>query len=98
MTVKGMENNPQVSKQAAGLSMEPGNQRTMPRPYILAHNDKWFIFLGCTLVALCTTKAEALELQREWIRKSQAVNTIDEIYVMPTLPDRPTALLENGNN
>ena len=49
-------------------------------------------------MALCTTKAEALELQREWIRKSQSMTGLDDIYVMPTLPDRPTALLENGNN
>jgi hypothetical protein len=73
----------------------------MPRPYILCHNDKWFVFLGCSLVALCTSKAEALEMQREWIRKSQAIasgNGHEDPYVMPTLPDRPTMLLENGNN
>jgi len=71
----------------------------MPRPYILSHNDKWFVFLGCTLVALCTTKADALEMQREWIRKSQALSSgQDDPYVMPTLPDHPTQLLENGNN
>ena len=70
----------------------------MPRPYILCHNDKWFVFLGCSLVALCTSKAEALEMQREWIRKSQAINSNDDLYVMPTLPDRAPAMVENGNN
>lgn len=70
----------------------------MPRPYILCHNDKWFVFLGSSLVALCTSKAEALEMQRQWIRKSQALDGQDEPYVLPTLPDRPTMLLENGNN
>ena len=70
----------------------------MPRPYILSQNDKWFVFLGCSLVALCTTKAEALELQREWIRKSQSISGPEEPYFMSTLPNRPTALLENGNN
>ncbi len=80
------------------LAEDRGQESLMPRPYILSHNDKWFIFLGCTLVALCTSKAEALELQREWIRKSQSFSSLDDIYVMPTLPDRPAALLENGNN
>ena len=70
----------------------------MPRPYILCHNDKWFVFLGCSLVALCTSKAEALEMQREWIRKSQAINVNDEPFVMPELPDRTPAMVENGNN
>ncbi len=71
----------------------------MPRPYILCHNDKWFVFLGCSLVALCTSKAEALEMQREWIRKSQAIASgHEDPYLMPTLPERPTLLLENGNN
>jgi hypothetical protein len=51
------------------------------------------------LVALCTTKADALEMQREWIRKSQALSSgQDDPYVMPTLPDHPAQLLENGNN
>ena len=70
----------------------------MPRPYILCHNDKWFVFLGCSLVALCTSKAEALEMQREWIRKSQAIAAHEDPYLMPTLPDRPAVMLENGNN
>lgn len=70
----------------------------MPRPYILSHNDKWFVFLGCSLVALCTTKAEALELQRDWIRKSQSIHGHDDPYLMSTLPDHSFALLENGNN
>jgi len=71
----------------------------MPRPYILCHNDKWFVFLGCSLVALCTSKAEALELQREWIRKSQSIASgHEDPYLMPTLPDPSTMLLENGNN
>ena len=70
----------------------------MPRPYILCHNDKWFVFLGSSLVALCTSKAEALEMQREWIRKSQAITGPEEAHVMPTLPDRAPAIMENGNN
>lgn len=70
----------------------------MPRPYILSHNDKWFVFLGCSLVALCTSKAEALELQREWIRKSQSISSHEDSHLMATLPDSPLALLENGNN
>jgi hypothetical protein len=73
----------------------------MPRPYILCHNDKWFVFLGCSLVALCTSKAEALELQRDWIRKSQSIQSMsghEDPYLIPTLPDRPTLMLENGNN
>jgi hypothetical protein len=69
----------------------------MPRPYILCHNDKWFVFLGCSLVALCTSKAEALEMQREWIRKSQSIGT-EEPIVLPTLPERSTMMVENGNN
>lgn len=70
----------------------------MPRPYILCHNDKWFVFLGCSLVALCTSKSEALEMQREWIRKSQSLDGPEETYLLPTLPDRSTVMLENGNN
>lgn len=70
----------------------------MPRPYILCHNDKWFVFLGCSLVALCTSKAEALEMQREWIRKSQAIAAGDEPFLMPTLPERSAVVAENGNN
>jgi hypothetical protein len=69
----------------------------MPRPYILCHNDKWFVFLGCSLVALCTSKAEALEMQREWIRKSQSI-TQEDPFLMPTLPDRAPMMVENGNN
>jgi len=72
----------------------------MPRPYILSHNDKWFVFLGCSLVALCTSKAEALELQREWIRKSQSISgpVHEDPYLIPTLPDHSSMILENGNN
>ena len=70
----------------------------MPRPYILSQNDKWFVFLGCSLVAFCTSKAEALELQRQWIRKSQSIGGLEDPYVISTLPDHSTALLENGNN
>jgi hypothetical protein len=70
----------------------------MPRPYILCHNDKWFVFLGCSLVALCTSKAEALEMQREWIRKSQSLTGQDDPYLMPTLPERTAVMVENGNN
>jgi hypothetical protein len=68
----------------------------MPRPYILSHNDKWFVFLGCTLVSLCTSKEDALSMQREWIRKNQAGSALDEF--MPTLPDRSPAIMENGSN
>jgi hypothetical protein len=50
------------------------------------------------LVALCTSKAEALEMQREWIRKSQSITANDDPYLMAALPDRAPALLENGNN
>lgn len=73
----------------------------MPRPYILCHNDKWFVFLGCSLVALCTSKAEALEMQREWIRKSQSIanpGQQDDSFAIAALPDRSAAMLENGNN
>jgi hypothetical protein len=68
-----------------------------PRPYILSHNDKWFVFLGCTLVALCTSKEEALVMQREWIRKSQAVGNGDDAVALPTLPERGAPVMENGN-
>ncbi len=71
----------------------------MPRPYILAHNDKWFVFLGCALVALCTTKNEALEIQRQWIRKSQALtNTLEDSLPLTRLPERSAQLMENGAN
>ena len=69
----------------------------MPRPYILSHNDKWFVFLGCALVALCTSKEDALVIQREWIRKSQALSsTIEDALPFNLLPER-SPLLENGN-
>lgn len=73
----------------------------MPRPYILCHNDKWFVFLGCSLVALCTSKAEALEMQREWIRKSQSIANLgqqEDPYAISALPDRAAVMVENGNN
>lgn len=73
----------------------------MPRPYILCHNDKWFVFLGCSLVALCTSKAEALEMQREWIRKSQSIanpGQQEDPYAISALPDRASVMVENGNN
>ena len=69
----------------------------MPRPYILAHNYKWFVFVGCSLIALCTTKAEALEVQRDWIRKGQAAD-LDALLPSVTLPDRNPTVLENGVN
>ncbi|HXF60866.1 MAG TPA: hypothetical protein VNK95_04575 [Caldilineaceae bacterium] len=68
----------------------------MPRPYILSHNDKWFVFLGCTLVALCTSKEEALVVQREWIRRSQSLASGEEMTV-GALPERAPAVMENGN-
>lgn len=71
----------------------------MPRPYILAHNDKWFVFLGSALVALCTTKSEALEIQRQWIRKSQALaNTLEDTLPLSHLPERVAQMMENGSN
>lgn len=73
----------------------------MPRPYILCHNDKWFVFLGCSLVALCTSKAEALEMQREWIRKSQSIANLgqqEDPYILSSLPERSAVVAENGNN
>jgi hypothetical protein len=69
----------------------------MPRPYILSHNDKWFVFLGCTLVALCITKEEALTVQREWIRKSQLLGSNDEM-AMGNLSDLAPIVMENGNS
>jgi hypothetical protein len=69
----------------------------MPRPYILAHNDKWFVFVGCSLIALCTTKIEALEVQRDWIRKGQAAD-LDALLPTVMLPDRSPTVLENGVN
>ena len=69
----------------------------MPRPYILAHNDKWFVFVGCALIALCTTKAEALEVQRDWIRRGQAAD-LDALLPAVALPDRNPTVLENGVN
>jgi hypothetical protein len=69
----------------------------MPRPYILSHNDKWFVFLGCTLVALCISKEEALTVQREWIRKSQALSNGDEMTV-GNLTDLAPIVMENGNS
>jgi hypothetical protein len=68
----------------------------MPRPYILSHNDKWFVFLGCTLVALCTSKEEALTVQRDWIRKSQSAATTEEALALAYLPER-ALVTENGN-
>lgn len=71
----------------------------MPRPYILSHNDKWFVFLGCALVALCTSKEEALEIQRDWIRKSQALTSnLDEPLSLPSMAERSMSLTENGNS
>lgn len=71
----------------------------MPRPYILAHNDKWFVFLGCALVALCTAKSEALEIQRQWIRKSQALaNSLEDTLPLTHLPERVAQITENGSN
>jgi hypothetical protein len=32
------------------------------------------------------------------LRKSQSINGNEEPYMIPALPDRPTMLLENGNN
>lgn len=69
----------------------------MPRPYILSHNDKWFVFLGCALVALCTSKEEALEVQREWIRRSQALSSGQEEVISPPPNGRIMTLAENGN-
>lgn len=70
----------------------------MPRPYILSHNDKWFVFLGCALVALCTSKEEALEVQRDWIRRSQALlGNMDETIATPPLAERSQSMTENGN-
>ncbi len=69
----------------------------MARPYILAHNDKWFVFLGCTLVALCTSKEDALAVQREWIRRGQDWDPVHEPMPVVTLPERAPAVTENGN-
>jgi hypothetical protein len=69
----------------------------MPRPYILSHNDKWFVFLGCALVALCTSKEEALEVQREWIRRSQALNSGQDEAILQPPTGRIMTLAENGN-
>ncbi len=69
----------------------------MPRPYILSHNDKWFVFLGCALVALCTTKEEALEVQREWIRRSQSLSSGTDEIISPPPSGRVMTLAENGN-
>ena len=67
----------------------------MPRPYILSHNDKWFVFAGCTLIALCTTKSEALDIQREWVRRGQAAE-LEDLLPAVSLPDRNPTVLENG--
>ena len=67
----------------------------MPRPYILSHNDKWFVFVGCTLIALCTTKSEALDIQREWVRRGQAAE-LEALLPAVSLPDRNPTVLENG--
>lgn len=67
----------------------------MARPYILAHNDKWFVFLGCTLVALCTSKGDALAIQREWIRRGHEWEAADGLLPL-ALPERVPAT-ENGN-
>lgn len=71
----------------------------MPRPYILSHNDKWFVFLGCALVALCTSKEEALEVQRDWIRRSQALSgsSNEDNLSLPALAERSLSLAENGS-
>lgn len=68
----------------------------MPRPYILSHSDKWFVFLGCALVALCTSKEEALAVQRDWIHKSQAISSNMEEGLSLELPGRPAPVPENG--
>lgn len=68
----------------------------MNRPYVLSHNDKWFVFLGCSLIALCTTKEDALAVQREWIRRGQEWDASEELLPMMTLPAHSAMLIENG--
>lgn len=69
----------------------------MLRPYVLAHNDKWFVFLGCTLIALCTSKDDALAVQREWIRRGQEWDQLEDAPLVATLPDRAPLVAGNGH-
>jgi hypothetical protein len=69
----------------------------MIRPYILSHSDKWFVFLGCSLIALCTNKDDALAVQREWIRRGQEWDPSEDTLLVATLLERAPIVVENGN-
>ncbi len=69
----------------------------MARPYILAHNDKWFVFVGCALIALCTTKSDALAIQREWIRRGHEWEGTSEPLPIVALTERTSVVAGNGS-